>query len=196
VVFYGDYSRSWQELLTFLSLGERVAACSDRACASVSRSDRGSESNYGLSSFMGWCFLRINFADELAFTYCVLVKLVRRSWQELPVFFGSWSQSLRSDGARASVRCGPREWKQPPGWIPAEDREVLPLPPFVPIAFWHKGMGLGGHAVGASRLPGVFEVFLARSSVLVRWGCCKKEMRQTRRTSPRISSSTRSENWT
>jgi hypothetical protein len=66
---------------------------------------------------------------------------------------------MRSDGARASVHCGPRQWKQPPGWITAEDREVLPLPPFLPIAFWHKGVGLCGHAAGASRLPGVFAVF-------------------------------------
>ncbi len=32
----------------------------------------------------------------------------------------------------------------------------MPLPPFVPIVFWYKGVGLCGHAAGASRLPGVF----------------------------------------
>ncbi len=74
---------------------------------------------------------------------------------------------MRSDGAHASVRCGPRQWNQPPGWITPEDREVLPLPSFIPIAFWHKGVGLFGHAAGAFRLPGVFAVFY-RSELGVR----------------------------
>ncbi len=45
-----------------------------------------------------------------------------------------------------------------------------PCPPFVPIAFWYKGVGLRGHAAGASRLPGVFAAFVGRSSVLERMG--------------------------
>ena len=63
----------------FLSLGERVAACGDGACASVRRSDRGSESSFGLSSFRGGGFLRINFANDSAFPYRRWVKLLRRS---------------------------------------------------------------------------------------------------------------------
>ena len=67
-VFYGDYSWSWKEVPVFLSLGERVAACDDRACAFVRRSDRGSESSYGLSSFRGRDFLRMSFVDESVFS--------------------------------------------------------------------------------------------------------------------------------
>ncbi len=103
---------------------------------------------------------------------------------------------MRSDGARASVRCVPRQWKQPPDWITAEDREVLPLPPFIPIAFWHKGMGLCGHAAGASRLPGVFAVF-SRSKLGARaMEMLHNVMRQSRRNLLGMSSSARSENWT
>ena len=95
---------------------------------------------------------------------------------------------MRSDGARASVHCGPRQWKQPPGWITAEDREVLPLPPFLPIAFWHKGVGLCGHAAGASRLPGVFAAFVARSSVLERMGWADLAFAPWESSGPRASS--------
>ena len=45
------------------------------------------------------------------------------------------------------------------GMDSTEDREVVPLPLCVPIAFWHKRVGLCGHAAGASRLPGMFAVF-------------------------------------
>jgi hypothetical protein len=65
---------------------------------------------------------------------------------------------MRSDGARTSVRCGPRHWKQPPDWITSEDREVLPLPPFIPIAFKQKGVGLCGHG-----FRGRLQFFVARA---------------------------------
>ena len=39
----------------------------------------------------------------------------------------------KSDGARASVRRGPRQWKQPPGSLSPKDREVLPLTHFSPL---------------------------------------------------------------
>ena len=56
---------------TFLSLGERVAACGDGACASVRRSDRGNESSLGCRpSGDGFYFLGINFTNESAFPYC------------------------------------------------------------------------------------------------------------------------------
>jgi hypothetical protein len=135
-ISYRYYSRSWQELLVFLSLGERVAACGDGAWASVRRSDRGSESSYGLSSFRGGDFLRIDFANDSDFPFADGLSSLGGACRSCRSS-GSWSQSMRSDGARASVRRGPRQWKQPPGWITAEDREVLPLSPFVPIAFWH-----------------------------------------------------------
>ncbi len=89
------HTRSLQELHAFLSLGERVAACGDGACASDRRSDRGSESNFGLSSFRGWSFCELISLTSLIFLNYRLVKLVRRSWQELPVLPGSWSQALR-----------------------------------------------------------------------------------------------------
>ncbi len=80
-------------LLSFRS-GSR-SPCGDGACASVHRSDRGTESSFGLSSFRGWGFCELISLTSLIFPNYRLVKLVRRSWQELPVFPGSWSHALR-----------------------------------------------------------------------------------------------------
>ncbi len=83
-----------QKLPAFLLLGERVAASGDGACASDRRSDRGSEINFGLSSYMGWGFCEFISLTSLLFTIT--------DWSSS---FGGAGKSCRSSLARGASRC-------------------------------------------------------------------------------------------
>ena len=94
MLFYRDYSRSWQELPAFLSLGERVAACGDGACASVRRSDRGSKSSLGCRPAVDGVF-----CESISLTSLLFLNADRAS------SLGGAGRSCRSSLARGANRC-------------------------------------------------------------------------------------------
>jgi len=159
-------SRSWQEPLAFFSLGERVAACGDRACASVLRSDRGSESNFWLWSFRGWDFRELISLTSLLFLIAGWISS-----------FGGADKSCRSFLARGAGPCVATDLVFPSivdrgsgSSLRARSEQRIGKSRLCPHLFpLHSGIGGWGSAdTPPERLGfrGCLQLFVSRSSVL------------------------------